>query len=291
MPANKYDVIVCISGDGLLYEVINGLASRADWIDVLRTTSIATIPSGTGNGLARSLGLTDPLLAAVNALHGCSRQVDAMAVRFRDRVRYGILLAAWAFFSDCDFQSESYRWLGSARFSVAAAALVFKRRRYRARLMYTADSLRIAPSVRVSRGEPPVEPLGPDFDVARLKSAGWTEVPGQFSFLTAVNFGWVSNDTCVGPRADPTDGRIDLLYVKDQVSARQLTRMLLRLSKGTQLGLSYVNYQQVSAFYVDPNEPSCAIDLDGEVGGRGEPFLVEVLPSFVYILCPPAALK
>lgn len=71
----KYDAIVTMSGDGLIYEVLNGLAEHKNPVEALRTP-ITPIPTGSGNGLSLNLlGLkegTDVSLAAVNAIKGNS---------------------------------------------------------------------------------------------------------------------------------------------------------------------------------------------------------------------------
>lgn len=41
------DGIVCVSGDGLLYEVINGLLHRPDW-RIARKLKLGIIPGGSG---------------------------------------------------------------------------------------------------------------------------------------------------------------------------------------------------------------------------------------------------
>ncbi|KAF2611016.1 hypothetical protein F2Q70_00013226, partial [Brassica cretica] len=54
MDVSKYDGIVCVSGDGVLVEVVNGLLQRADWKTVFKLP-IGVIPAGTGNGMIKSL--------------------------------------------------------------------------------------------------------------------------------------------------------------------------------------------------------------------------------------------
>ena len=44
---DHYDAILCIGGDGIVHEVINGLANRSDGMDALNRMCIATIPAGT----------------------------------------------------------------------------------------------------------------------------------------------------------------------------------------------------------------------------------------------------
>ena len=50
----KWDGIVIVSGDGLLYEVINGLMQRDDWVETIKIP-LGVIPGGSGNGLAHAV--------------------------------------------------------------------------------------------------------------------------------------------------------------------------------------------------------------------------------------------
>lgn len=54
MSPQEWDEIVIDSGDGLIYEVINGLLQRADREEVLKIP-IAIIPGGSGNALCSSV--------------------------------------------------------------------------------------------------------------------------------------------------------------------------------------------------------------------------------------------
>ena len=49
-----YDAVITVSGDGLIHEVMNGLAHHEDPARAL-ATPVAPIPTGTGNGLALNL--------------------------------------------------------------------------------------------------------------------------------------------------------------------------------------------------------------------------------------------
>jgi len=51
----QYDVIVTVSGDGLIHEIVNGLVNRRDWNKFRDTVTIGVVPGGSGNGLAKSL--------------------------------------------------------------------------------------------------------------------------------------------------------------------------------------------------------------------------------------------
>lgn len=50
----KWDGIVIVSGDGLLFEVFNGLMKRPDASEAIRIP-IGVIPGGSGNGMAHAI--------------------------------------------------------------------------------------------------------------------------------------------------------------------------------------------------------------------------------------------
>lgn len=72
--AERYDCIMYLSGDGLMHEVLNGIASRADARTVLDKVAVVPVPAGSGN--ACSVNLLGPsqgfnfAQAALNAVKG-----------------------------------------------------------------------------------------------------------------------------------------------------------------------------------------------------------------------------
>lgn len=52
---HEWRSIVVVGGDGIYYEVINGLFERADWEHAVQAIPIGIIPCGSGNGLARAI--------------------------------------------------------------------------------------------------------------------------------------------------------------------------------------------------------------------------------------------
>ena len=47
--------MIAIGGDGVLFEMINGVMERPDWKLIINTIPFGIIPGGSGNGLAKSL--------------------------------------------------------------------------------------------------------------------------------------------------------------------------------------------------------------------------------------------
>jgi len=46
MPLAQFDAIMCVGGDGIVHEVINGLATHKDGLVALKTVAIAAIAAG-----------------------------------------------------------------------------------------------------------------------------------------------------------------------------------------------------------------------------------------------------
>ena len=55
LPIGDYHAICTVSGDGLVYEVINGLLSRDDGREAVQKLPLSPAPGGTGNGLFASI--------------------------------------------------------------------------------------------------------------------------------------------------------------------------------------------------------------------------------------------
>ena len=126
--ASKYRGIVTASGDGLLYEVLQGILSRKDdAIATIRKLKLGVLPLGSGNGLAASIlkdanesDITDLLSSAFLIARGASRDIDIAAIETSSKsseVLYSFLCLEWALFADIDIESEWLRCCGSARFT------------------------------------------------------------------------------------------------------------------------------------------------------------------------------
>ncbi|KAG4977928.1 hypothetical protein GLYMA_13G246000v4 [Glycine max] len=78
----KYHGIVCVSGDGILVEVVNGLLQREDW-DTAIKMPLGVVPAG--NGMAKSLldSVGDPCEVAnavLAIIRGSKRPLDVATI-------------------------------------------------------------------------------------------------------------------------------------------------------------------------------------------------------------------
>ncbi|XP_036994695.2 sphingosine kinase 2 [Artibeus jamaicensis] len=142
----EWDGIVTVSGDGLLYEVLNGLLDRPDWEEAVKTP-LGILPCGSGNALAgavnhhggfeQALGVDLLLHCCLLLCRGGCCPLDLLSVTLASGSRcFSFLSVAWGFVSDVDILSERFRALGSARFTLSTVLSLATLHTYRGRLSY-----------------------------------------------------------------------------------------------------------------------------------------------------------
>ncbi|KAI5718966.1 hypothetical protein M8J76_002938 [Diaphorina citri] len=124
--------IIVLGGDGILYEIINGLMERADWCTVLQTITLGIVPCGSGNGLAKSIShmSQEPhdqnpvLVSTLNIVQGVSTPMDLIRAQTKSQVVFSFLSIGWGLLADIDIESERIRAVGSQRFAIWNKILV-----------------------------------------------------------------------------------------------------------------------------------------------------------------------
>jgi len=136
-------VLIC-SGDGLIFEVINGLMRRFDWRRAIEIP-IGVIPCGTGNALAASIlwrsgeSLKSAALVPSSAFIVTQQFVsplDLILVETRASRFYSFLSVCYGLIADVDIESEKYRKLGVVRNILGGLVRIFDLRTYRCRISY-----------------------------------------------------------------------------------------------------------------------------------------------------------
>ncbi|KAK2644190.1 hypothetical protein Ddye_019385 [Dipteronia dyeriana] len=281
---SKYDGIVCVSGDGILVEVVNGLLEREDWSAAIKTP-LGVVPAGTGNGMAKSLldNVGEPCKASnavLAIIRGHKRLLDVATISQGETKFYSILMLAWGLVADIDIESEKYRWMGSARIDFYALLRIFYLRHYTGRVSFVP-----APGYE-DYGEPTsfngdsewkikTRQHGyrtPDVD---LENLAWRTINGPFISVWLHNVPWGGEDTMAAPDAKFSDGYLDLIIMKDSPRL-SLLAMMSKLNNGDHVKSPYVVYLKVKAFALEPGprieDPTeeGIIDSDGEVLARGK---------------------
>ncbi|XP_038684513.1 sphingoid long-chain bases kinase 1-like [Tripterygium wilfordii] len=116
------DGIICVGGDGIINEVLNGLLSRPNQKEGI-SIPIGIIPAGSDNSLAWTvLGVKDPVSAAIAIIKGGLVATDVFAVEWirTGVIHYGMTVNYYGFISDVLELSEKYqKRYGPLRYFVA----------------------------------------------------------------------------------------------------------------------------------------------------------------------------
>ncbi|KAG2547859.1 hypothetical protein PVAP13_9KG129300 [Panicum virgatum] len=116
------DGIVCVGGDGIVNEVLNGLLCRDDQ-NVAASVPIGIIPAGSDNSLVWTvLGVRDPISAALSIVRGGLTPIDVFSVEWiqSGTMHYGTTVSYFGFISDVLELSEKYqKRFGPLRYFVA----------------------------------------------------------------------------------------------------------------------------------------------------------------------------
>jgi diacylglycerol kinase (ATP) len=232
-------IVVAWGGDGTVNEVASALAGTA--------TALAVIPAGSGNGLARMIGMpADPARAIPRLLHGADRLIDLGEIDGRLFVN----VAGVGF--DAHIAAE-FAALGRAR---------------RGFLRYGAIVLR-----ELGR----YQPL--EYGVAlRSPAPGCPADPcvARAFLLSFANGRQWGNGAIIAPNAELDDGLLDAVLVEDRGRGSVL-RALPRLFQGAIARVPGVAITSVVSAVVSGPAPLC-YHADGESFRGGSTVAVRVLP-------------
>ncbi|KAK1273178.1 Sphingoid long-chain bases kinase 1 [Acorus gramineus] len=116
------DGIICVGGDGIVNEVLNGLLTRDNQKEAI-SIPIGIIPAGSDNSLVWTvLGVRDPVSAALAIVKGGLTATDVFAVEWiqTGSIHFGLTVSYYGFVSDVLELSEKYqKRFGPLRYFVA----------------------------------------------------------------------------------------------------------------------------------------------------------------------------
>ncbi|ODM97758.1 Sphingosine kinase 1 [Orchesella cincta] len=258
---SEIDGIITVGGDGLLYEVVNGLRCRDD-SDRISNIPLGIIATGSGNGLARSVAeyskedadyLKNPVLSTtLAAARGKVVPVNLMEVELDGRKIYSFLSVGWGLLADIDVESEVLRAIGESRFTIWSFLRLAKLRHYKAQLSYI-------PCERVSRDE-----LNGTSRTS-LRERDPVFIDGEFISVYSTCQSYIGSDLIFAPKAQPGDGLIHLTYMTKDAGRASATQFLLGIDKGAHLSVSGVSYVTVKEFTI-----RCAGGINGTITIDGE---------------------
>ncbi|KAF5099903.1 hypothetical protein D0Z00_001495 [Geotrichum galactomycetum] len=323
---DKYDGIVCCSGDGIPHEVLNGFRARADGMGeaCLRQLPICQLPCGSGNSMAVSVnGSSSATKAALAIIKGVAMPIDLMLMTQADeevknqensapvvKETLSFLSQSFGTIADADLGTEPLRWMGPTRFTLGALYFTLSKKRYPCdvyvkyrhqdrnaikqhfdnHVQNTLENQQqfLDEKINLTSG------LAPKFGtVLDPVPEDWEQLPEgeNLSLLYAGKFPYVSSDVMMFPASLPSDGTIDLFVTHaHKMSAVQSLGMLLSLEDGTHANCDFVQYSKVEGYRLVPRKNAGHLSIDGESFPH-TPFQVEILGAAGCLLVPPEVSK
>jgi len=235
------DMVVAVGGDGTVHETAVGLAGTG--------TALAVLPSGSGNDFARGIGC-GTVTAGLTAIAGGGRRAMDVARLDGDPFINSLGLLASGLVSAR--ASQLWRWLGSARYALAAVGTLVS---YRGQTVtWVVDG---------------TDTLVDRFLLAEICNGPFTG--GGFRFAPDADFG---------------DGQLDACLVRPPGLVAGL-RLLPRAASGERLDHPAVSVLRCRELVFRCAEP-VAFHRDGEPGvtAAGE-HRIDILPGAL-LVCAPA---
>jgi YegS/Rv2252/BmrU family lipid kinase len=246
-----HDRVVAVGGDGTVNEVINGLMSGS--ASGAPPPMLGVVPAGSGNDLARSLGLPlDPL--------------DSLPVALGDRTRPLDLGMA-----SCDGLQRYFHAAGGTGFDAQVAfAMAGKRRGWqRGRAGYFVTTL--TELWRYRNRALRVRLATPD---------GARQLEGKFLFIAFANGPYYGGGMKISPEASNHDGVLDVCLVGD-ISRLGAMKELPGIYRGSHVNHRLVEIARVLEMRIE-GPPGTRVHLDGEPLGM-LPVEVRVRPAALQV--------
>ncbi len=244
----RADALVIVGGDGTLATVVDVLADSG--------IPLVLVPAGTGNDLARALGIafgSDEAAAdaADAAIDGIPRSLDIGEAISGDSTARFLTIAALGFDAKVSERTNSLRWpRGGARYYFALLIELIRLAPMRFTLRVDGADVPVADGILIAIGNTP------------SYGGGMPVCPG----------------------ADPHDGLLEVVHIAP-IGRFSLIRLFPRLLRGTHVGLPQVTTIRGTEVHV--SAPGLLIYADGERIGT-ESARIRVIPGALRILLPGA---
>ncbi len=218
LSGEAYPLVLVIGGDGTVNQVVQHLD--------LESQTLAVLPSGTGNDLARGLGLPRRMSSYLQALpHFAVREIDVWRINGR-------------------------RFVNSAGFGLDAQVLatMASSRGILAR-NYVFAFIATLPRLRTFR--------------IRAEGDGGTLIDGDVWWLVAMNSPFIGGGIPIAPKAQLDDGKLDIVAIH-ACSRWELALKLPKVLAGRHFKDSRVSFHQAGYLKAE-SQDEVAVEGDGEL--------------------------
>ncbi|KAL4561233.1 hypothetical protein LXL04_033396 [Taraxacum kok-saghyz] len=212
------DGIICVGGDGIVNEVLNGLLCRDNQKEAI-SIPIGIIPAGSDNSLVWTvLGVRDPVSAALAIVKGGLTATDVFAVEWIQTgvIHFGMTVSYFGFVSDVLELSERYqKRFGPLRYFVAGVLKFLCLPTYTYELEYLPASKQKPDPDRKLLADKDTVDISDLYTDVMKRSDGGAAIP-RASSLSSIDSIMTPSRTPLQPTDEPSD------YVRaiDQKSKR-----------------------------------------------------------------------
>jgi len=255
------DGIVSVGGDGMFFEIVNGLMKRPDKEAI--NMPLGLIPAGSQNALAVSCsGHICAETHALDIIKGRRMPMDIVKVHHKktDQYIYSNIVTAFGFMGDVGNTSQDYRHLGPFRYIYCGAMHLTKPKFYTIKLRYIPHD--------------------------STSNDDWQELEENIFSFMACNLSCANTQfPALCPQAHPTDGCLSLCVWK-KCSRFQMFKFSSRHKSGTHHKLPYVQMLKVRRLRFEPITQGSFLNIDGEIFESSQ-LDFELQPSFLTLMCAP----
>lgn len=232
------DVVVAVGGDGTVNEVASGLLQSK--------TALGILPFGSGNGLARHLGIPVNTIEAIQLLNkGKQICIDAAEANGK------------TFFCTAGLGFD------------ARIGQVFASTRTRGFFTYLRMGLR------------EYFHFIPQPYVIKVNEK---KISGNYFVVSIANAGQYGNEAWIAPQADIQDGKLDLCLLKP-FPATEILRLIRQLFTRSIHKNKFMQILRTDMAEIDCPEASC-MHLDGEFTPVKGKLLLRILPQSLQVIVP-----
>ncbi|KAF9933541.1 hypothetical protein FBU30_005183 [Linnemannia zychae] len=135
--------IIVLGGDGTVHEIVNGILRGVEGTGMVSDAfrpivEFSIIPTGTGNAISTSLGVTGVEDAVNRFIAGKTVPLRLMSVTFKNaqHVLYTLVVVSYGLHCATVYDSEEFRHLGNDRFRQAAIKNVENLKQYEGKLTF-----------------------------------------------------------------------------------------------------------------------------------------------------------
>ena len=230
--SREYSEYIIIGGDGTMSYYINKNNLY------LRNEPILCIPTGSGNGLAKNLNITNKNIFETYENNNI-KKIDLQEISYTNdhlinNPLYSFLFITWGLISDIDIDTEFLRCLGEYRFYYGIIKFLLLGNTTSGKLTY----------MELNDNEVSVE--------------------SNFSLFCSSTQKWISNDFNMIPCAD--ENHINIIYIDRQITFFERCKLLYELINETHIeNCSFIKFRRVKSYSLEKYDDKSKFVYDGEL--------------------------